>query len=110
MQQHGHEHFKFKPNTSIYTIYKITENSSLQKAKIKNNERQKKKKLEQLKKDEAACNSHLQKDRLRKVVKNVIFHLVYKLKGLWFTASHLYIHFLQLFEITVWTIYYLKCG
>ena len=42
--------------------------------------KQKNKKLEQLKKDEAAYNLHLQKYRLRKAVKSVIFHLVDQLK------------------------------
>ena len=44
--------------------------------------KRKKKKLAQLKKDEAAYNLHLQKHRLRKTIKKVIFHLVDKLKGL----------------------------
>ena len=45
-------------------------------AYLESERKQKKKKLEQLKKDEAAYNLHLQKDRLRKAAKKVSFHLV----------------------------------
>ena len=44
-------------------------------------ERKRKKKKLELKKDEAAYNLHLQKDRLRKAAKKVSFHLVDKLKA-----------------------------
>ena len=50
-------------------------------AYLESERKRKKKKLEQLKKDEAAYNLHLQKDRLRKAVKKVSFHLVNKLKA-----------------------------
>ena len=54
----------------------------MQKAKIrKEKEGQKKKKLEQLKKDETACDLYLHQDRLRKAVKKVIFHLLGEVKG-----------------------------
>ena len=43
-------------------------------------EQKQQKKLEQLKKDEATYNLHLQKNRLRKAVKKT-FHLVDKLKA-----------------------------
>ena len=73
----------------------------MQKAKIrKEKEGQKKKKLEQLKKDETACDLYLHQDRLRKAVKKIIFHLLGKIKGFWYTASHLFIFF-NSFEITV---------
>ena len=49
---------------------------------LESEQKRKKKKLEQLKKDEAAYNLHLQKDRLRKAAKKVSFHLVDKLKAL----------------------------
>ena len=41
----------------------------------------KKKKLEELKKNEVAYNLHLQKDRLREAAKKVSFHLVDKFKA-----------------------------
>ena len=50
-------------------------------AYLESERKRKKKKLEQLKKDEAAYNLHLQKDRLRKAAKKVSFHLVDKLKA-----------------------------
>ena len=50
-------------------------------AYLESEQKWKKKKLEQLKKDEAAYNLHLQKDRLRKAAKKVSFHLVDKLKA-----------------------------
>ena len=67
----------------------------MQKAKIrKEKEGQQKKKLKQLKKDETACDLYLHKDRLRKAVKKVIFHLLGKVKGFRCTASHLFVFFL----------------
>ena len=50
-------------------------------AYFESEQEQKKKKLEQLKKDGAASDFSLQKNRLSKVVKKVIFHLVDKLKA-----------------------------
>ena len=40
-------------------------------ANLESEQKQKKEKLQQLKKDETAYNLHLQKDRLRKAVKNI---------------------------------------
>ena len=49
-------------------------------AYLESERKQKKKKPQQLNKDEAAYNLHLQNDRLRKAVKKVSFHLVDKFK------------------------------
>ena len=98
---------KLKPN--IFIQYKKPWKFFVTKSQNSKTWGQKKKKLEQLKKDDAACNFHLQKDRLRKAVKKVIFHLVDKLKGLWCTATHFFIFF-NSFEITIATTYYLKSG
>ena len=48
---------------------------------LESERKQKKKKLEQIKKDKAAYNFSLQKNRLRKAVEKVVFHLVDKLKA-----------------------------
>ena len=45
-------------------------------ANLESEQNQKKEKLQQLKKDEAAYNLHLQKDRLRKAVKKVFIQFI----------------------------------
>ena len=69
----------------------------------------KKKKLEQLKNNQAAYNLHLQKNRFRKAVQKVIFPLVDRFRGLCCTAFHFFIFF-NSFEIIIATMYYLKSG